>query len=409
MPSPFLEPLTLPNGQVIANRIAKAAMEENLAASGQVPSAAHRELYRSWAGGGAGLVLTGNVMVAADHVTSPHGIVLDDKQDLTPFVTWARSSVSRTTQLWMQINHTGRLVRNDLGVTPLAPSSIGARGPAGFWAVPTAMSEADIERAIEQFATTAALAALAGFSGVQLHGAHGYLISQFLSPLSNQRSDRWGGDLAGRSRFLFETLRAVREALPLHTALGLKLNTADFQRGGFDQQDAAEIVSELNTAGLDLLEFSGGNAESPAMHGTGLPESSRQREAYFLELVGDLVGIAEMPLMLTGGVSSRRGVEQVLGSGIDMVGIGTALAAIPDLPLRWAHGEQRFSGPEHPVGASAPTRSSQKQAWVRAAMKSQSAGTGFDHSNIDLEACSRVDARRRELRIEQYRSWLSAR
>lgn len=408
MSNTLFTPLTLPNGQVIGNRIAKAAMEENLSADEQLPSAEHRALYRAWAEGGAGLILTGNVMVAPDHVTSPHGIVLDADQPVDAFGGWAEAASARGAQAWMQINHTGRQMRADLETAPLAPSPLSIPSADGLWAAPREMTEEDIERAIQQFVDTARRAVRAGFTGVQIHGAHGYLISQFLSPLANRRTDRWGGSLPNRSRFLFEVLGAVRAAIPAEAALSLKLNTADFQRGGFDQHDAVQVVRALNGMPVDLLELSGGNVESPAMHGSGLPASSASREAHFLSLVGDIRRVASMPLMLTGGVRSRRAAEEVLADGIEMVGVGAGLAFAPDLPELWRRGEHRLRFPDPDAALDPALRSAQKQAWVRWLLRARAAGRTSD-PDPDFDEILRIDTERREARNEEYRAWLRRR
>lgn len=180
-------PLVLRNGTRIANRIAKAAMEESLARQpGQLPGPEIEELYRSWARGGSGLIITGNVMVDRRALTSPGTIVLDAETDLGPFRRWAEAAGSGGGQVWMQINHPGRQVRSDLPGVAWAPSDIGVSlgKHTSAFARPTAMDEADIQATIHRFATTARLAEQAGFHGVQIHAAHGYLLSQFLSPWS---------------------------------------------------------------------------------------------------------------------------------------------------------------------------------------------------------------------------------
>jgi 2,4-dienoyl-CoA reductase-like NADH-dependent reductase (Old Yellow Enzyme family) len=164
------------------------------------------------------------------------------------------------------------------------------------------------------------------------------LISQFLSPLTNRRSDRWGGDLANRARLLLEVVRAVRARVSPGFCVAVKLNSADFQRGGFSEEDARQVVLWLNELPVDLVELSGGSYESPAMQGDTADERTLAREAYFLEFARDLAGVAAMPVMTTGGIRRRAVAEQVLNSGVAVVGMTTALAVMPDLPARWRAG-----------------------------------------------------------------------
>ncbi|WP_329377264.1 NADH:flavin oxidoreductase/NADH oxidase family protein [Streptomyces sp. NBC_01351] len=335
-------PLVLRNGSRIANRIAKAAMEESLARQpGQLPGPEIEELYRSWARGGSGLIITGNVMVDRRALTSPGTIVLDAETDLAPFRRWAVAAGSEGGQVWMQINHPGRQVRSDLPGVAWAPSDIGVSlgKHTSAFARPTAMNEGDIQATIDRFATTARLAEESGFHGVQIHAAHGYLLSQFLSPLVNRRTDRWGGSLENRARLLLEVVRAVRTAVSPAFAVSIKINTADFQRGGFDIDEVEQVLAFLKDLDVDLVELSGGSMESAATMGRTADDRKLDREAYFLAIAERLVASAPMPLMLTGGIGRRASAERVLAGGFAMVGLATALALRPDLPTRWQQGE----------------------------------------------------------------------
>jgi 2,4-dienoyl-CoA reductase-like NADH-dependent reductase (Old Yellow Enzyme family) len=334
-------PLQLPNGTTVANRIAKAAMEENLADAEQGPSAELLRLYQAWADGGAGLILTGNVMVDRRAMTGPGGVVLEDARQLDKFRQWARISRSQGAQVWMQLNHPGRQMQASLGQQTVAPSPVSLQlgGLSKMFAEPKPMSEADIAELIQRFASAAQLAEQAGFNGVQIHAAHGYLLSQFLSPLSNQRSDRWGGSLENRARLLVEVVKAVRAVVAPEFCVAVKLNSADFQRGGFDASDALKVVELLNELPVDLVELSGGSYEAPAMQGDARDGRTLAREAYFLEFAGEIAKSARMPVMVTGGIRRLPVVEQVLASGVAMAGIATALAIDPALPRRWQAGQ----------------------------------------------------------------------
>ncbi|MGB0867747.1 MAG: NADH:flavin oxidoreductase/NADH oxidase family protein [Granulosicoccaceae bacterium] len=330
-------PITLPNGSTISNRLAKAAMEENMASPGQLPGEDIWRLYKAWSNGGAGLLITGNVMVDRRAMTGPGGIALEADTPLEPFNQWASAGTQNGTQLWMQINHPGRQVYAAMGGQVLSPSDIplDMGKHSKLFGQPSPMTEADINALIERFASTARRAAEAGFNGVQIHAAHGYLLSQFLSPLSNKRDDQWGGSLENRARLLMEIVKAVKAAVPSNIAVAVKLNSADFQRGGFDADDALAVVKMLGEYNIDLVEVSGGSYESPAMQGNTADGRTLEREAYFLEFAKDIAKQASMPVMTTGGIVRRAVAQKVIDEGVDMVGMGRALAFCPDLPNQW--------------------------------------------------------------------------
>ncbi|AWC80375.1 FMN oxidoreductase [Serratia marcescens] len=341
-------PLILPNGSRLPNRLAKAALEENLADEGQLPGPALWRLYRHWGIGGAGLIITGNVMIDGRAMTGPGGVVLEQDTPLEAFKTWAAASRQEGAQVWMQLSHPGRQVMANMGGNAWAPSAIPmAMGKySKAFAQPEAMSEAQIAEVIARFAASAHAAEKAGFTGVQIHAAHGYLISQFLSPLANRRSDRWGGELANRARLLLEVVRAVRQRVSPDFCVAVKLNSADFQRGGFSPDEARQVLLMLNELPVDLVELSGGSYESPAMQGEAADDSTLAREAYFLTFARDLAAVARMPVMTTGGIARPSVAQRVLNSGVAVVGIATAMAEIPDLPRRWQTGEAPHALPE---------------------------------------------------------------
>lgn len=341
MATQLFEVLTLPSGQTIKNRIAKAAMEENLAIEGFAPGERLIRLYEKWSRGGAGLLITGNVMVDHRAMTGPGGVALEADSVLEPFRRWSRAAKSGGAKVWMQINHPGRQVYAAMGGEVLSASDIALDMGrySKLFGQPKAMDEVDIHFLIERFVTTAKKAVEAGFDGVQIHAAHGYLLSQFLSPLTNRRTDQWGGSIEGRARLLMEVVRAVRAALPESAAVSVKMNSADFQRGGFDADDAIQVVEMLNRENIDLLEVSGGSYESPAMQGTTADGRTLAREAYFLEFAERIASHAEMPIMTTGGVFRKSTAQQVLDAGVSLVGIGRALAFHPDLVSRWEQGD----------------------------------------------------------------------
>ena len=342
----LFSPLTLPNGAVLPNRLCKAAMEENLSIEGQLPGEELFTLYRRWAEGGVGLQISGNVMIVPDAMTGPAGVVLQDDSHLGLFEIWAQAGKAAGAHFWMQINHPGRQVYAAMGEQAVGPSDIAVNIP-GFdklLAKPRALTNSEIESLILRFTRTAQLAEQAGFTGVQIHAAHGYLISQFLSPLVNNRTDRWGGSLENRARFLLETLRAVKAAVSPDFCLSVKLNSADFQKGGFELDDAKWVAMALEKIGLDLLEMSGGNYESPAMTGTTAHTSTAKREAYFIEFARQVSSVVSTPIMVTGGILSPEVARNALteddqGFGVKVLGLGRGLAFNPDLPNLWKVGQ----------------------------------------------------------------------
>lgn len=340
--SNLFDPLTLPNGAVLNNRLCKAAMEENLSDKGQIPGQRLQTLYRQWANGGAGLLLTGNVMIAPDALTGPGGVVLQAGSDLKPFKQWAQAGRKDDNHFWMQINHPGRQVYAFMQEEAVSASAIGVNIPgySKLFPQPRALEHDEILTIIKRFATTAELAEKAGFTGVQIHAAHGYLISQFLSPLTNQRNDQWGGTLENRARFLLDTVTAVRARVSAGFCVAVKLNSADFQKGGFAVEDAKWIVTQLNDCVVDLVELSGGSYESPAMQGRPADTSSAKREAYFIDFARDISTIASMPIMVTGGIRKRSVAVDALQNtdhafGVSVLGIARAMAFQPDLANQW--------------------------------------------------------------------------
>lgn len=229
----------------------------------------------------------------------------------------------------------------NLGQTTYAPSAIALDlgKMSNRFDVPQAISQQKIEEVIQRFATTAKLGEQAGFTGVEIHAAHGYLLSQFLSPLSNQRTDQWGGSLENRARLLIEIVKAVRAVVSPQFAVAVKLNSADFQRGGFSSEDAQQVVKMLNGLGVDLVELSGGSYEAPAMQGQARDGRTLAREAYFLGFAKEIRKVAHMPIMVTGGIRRLEVAQQVIDSGVDMAGMGTALAIEPNLSNQWKQGK----------------------------------------------------------------------
>ncbi len=327
------------NGKTAKNRFFKSAMEEQLAQQNQ-PTMSLVQLYNTWAKGGAGVLVTGNVMVAENGKGSINDVVLTDERSLPTLQQWAKAGTQNDTLLIMQINHAGKQSPKVLSPTPVAPSEVALQGMDGFINPPRALTEPEIDALIQQFATTAKIAEKAGFSGVQIHAAHGYLISQFLSPHHNRRQDKWGGSLENRMRFLVDIYHAIRAVVQPDFLVGLKLNSADFQKGGFDETDSLQVVQKMAELGIDFIEISGGNYENPEM--LSVKDSTRKREAFFLDYAEKARAICPVPLIITGGFRSESAMNEGLQSGhLDFIGIARPFALLPDLPNQIKQGSYR--------------------------------------------------------------------
>lgn len=339
-------PFALPNGSQLRNRMVKAALSEQLGTLKNAPTPQLERLYRAWSEGGYGLVITGNVMVDRRALGEPRNVAVEDERDLPALQSWAAASKVAGNQTWVQINHPGRQSPRILSPHPVAPSAVGLK-LSGQFAQPRALTSAEIEEIIDRYARTAEILVNAGFDGVQIHSAHGYLSSQFLSPITNQRDDEWGGDPERRMRFLLEIVRRTRARIGETAGLGVKLNSADFQRGGFTEEESMGVVDALSQERVDLLEISGGTYERAAMMGAGQQrESTKQREAYFLEYAEQVRERAAMPLMLTGGLRSRAAMDGALQTGaVDLIGLGRPACLEPDLPGRLLSGASTAAAP----------------------------------------------------------------
>jgi 2,4-dienoyl-CoA reductase-like NADH-dependent reductase (Old Yellow Enzyme family) len=342
-------PLELPCGITLPNRLCKAAMTEGLADPQLRATERHVRVYRRWAEGGIGLSLTGNVQIDRDHLERPGNVAIDGNGGLDALRAYAEAGKTGGTELWMQINHPGRQEPASISARPRAPSDVRLGSNEAVFGTPIPLSDEEIVDIIRRFAHVAETAKQTGFGGVQVHAAHGYLLSNFLSPVVNRRTDRWGGPIENRARLLLDIVRAVREACGRDFGISVKLNSSDFQQGAFTLDECRQVVSWLGEAGIDLLEVSGGTYEQPAMVGARgsartwqdpLKESTRAREAYFVEYAKAIRPAATMPLMVTGGFRTREAMESALAEGaLDVVGLARPLCGDTDCPGQLLRGE----------------------------------------------------------------------
>ena len=340
------QPLTLPCGAVLQNRICKAAMTEGLATPEGLPSAELNRLYELWSDGGAGVLLSGNIQVDADHLERPGNVIVDrlpNNEMQAALASWAKAGTRNGNHFWAQISHAGRQTQINVNQQPKAPSAIAVGLPGGQFGQPIAMSEAEITDITARFGTCAKACQEAGFTGVQVHAAHGYLISQFLSPRANLRKDDYGGTLENRARILLEIVSSIRQAVGSSFPIAVKLNSADFQKGGFDFTDSKRVAKWLEAASVDVIEISGGTYEQPRLLGVeGIEEVAEQdvkastvaREAYFLEFAIAMQQEVSIPLMVTGGFRQKRAMEAALENGADIIGLGRPMCVMTDAPNR---------------------------------------------------------------------------
>ena len=335
--------ITLPNGAIISNRIAKSAMSENLGTKNYAPSAILIKAYEKWAKGNAGLLITGNIMIDSKALGEPMNVVIENEDHLYLLTKWAKTVKGANTQLWAQLNHPGRQAMELINVDLKAPSAVPLKNVSRKNAtskIPKELTEVEILAIIEAFGRTSKILKKAGFAGVQIHGAHGYLVSQFLSPLSNIRTDKWGGNIENRARFVLEVYRSIRAKVGSEFSIGIKLNSADFQKGGFTEEESMEVVKLLSEAGIDLIEISGGTYESPVMMGKG-KKSTLNREAYFMDYIEKARMVTTTPLMLTGGFRTPKLMTVAIASNqVDIIGIARPFGLYPNLATDIFEGRQ---------------------------------------------------------------------
>ncbi|MCH7313111.1 NADH:flavin oxidoreductase/NADH oxidase family protein [Acinetobacter sp. ANC 3882] len=343
------QPFALGHGVELSNRLVKASLSERLATTDGRVTQKIISLYQRWSRSGAGLLITGNVMIDRRAIGEPNNVVVEDERDLAMLQKWVAAGTQNGAQLWMQINHPGKQAPRGLNKDSVSASAIPFSPKlAAAFATPRALTEAEIEDLITRFGRTARIAQKAGFSGVEIHGAHGYLVSQFLSPHHNQRTDRWGGNAENRQRFVLEVYREIRRQVGTDFPIGIKLNSADFQRGGFTEEESLSVIQALSHAGIDLIEISGGTYENPVniVSTNGQKTSTQQREAYFLEFAEKVRTTVKTPLMVTGGFRSQSGMQEALASGgLDLVGLGRGLIVEPNFPALLLKGLEA----NHPV------------------------------------------------------------
>lgn len=326
-------------------------MTEGLAGRLGVPGEELCRLYKIWSDGGAGMLLSGNIMVDRHHLERPGNVVIDRPPDLEmrqALKRWANSATRKGNHFWAQISHAGRQTQKMVNAKPKAPSAVKLALPGGQFGEPVELNCGEIEDIISRFGICAAAVKEAGFTGVQVHAAHGYLLSQFLSPRSNRRTDEFGGALANRARPLLAIIEEIRSTVGPDYPISVKLNSADFQKGGFAFEDSLQVAKWLEAASVDLIEISGGTYEQPKLLGIdgmeeeenqNIPASTLMREAYFVDFAMAMRKKLKIPLMVTGGFRQSIAMKQAIESGgADVIGLGRPMCVMTDAPNQLLNG-----------------------------------------------------------------------
>ncbi len=319
---------SLPCGLMLRNRIVKAAMSDSMGDGTGRPTDEQVRLYERWEEGGAALSIIGEVQIGPGHPEKPGNLVLDASADEAAMRRLA-ASASSGGRLWPQLGHAGAMSFPPIS-EPVGPSALDLPGVRC-----TALSLDEVRELPARFARSAALAKAFGFSGVELHAAHGFLLSQFLSPLFNRRTDAYGGSIEKRGRLVTEVLEAVRSEVGSAFAVGVKINATDELEGGFTEADSLAVIGRLGAAGADLIDISGGTYFPGAASASDRVSSG----AYYADVSRRARDVTDVPLMLTGGIKTRAEAERLVESGTaDLVGLARTMVLDPWLPQSWTTG-----------------------------------------------------------------------
>ena len=330
-------PITLPNGTTIKNRFFKSAMSEGMGTRDFQPKKNIATLYKRWAEGGTGLIITGNIMVDPKGTAEPGNIVFDKNSNMEILKDWAKQGQQHGAKVMVQLNHPGKQAPKTIAKETVAPSAVPlGNGLNKLFSTPRALTTSEVEELVQKFVTSAKVAKEAGFSGVQIHAAHGYLISQFLSPHDNRRTDKYGGSLENRMRFLKEIYLGMREELGKNFTIGIKINSTDFKEDGLTEEDSLKTIIELANLGLDFVEISGGTYERPAMMGA---TSKSTNQVFFAEYSKKLKQKVDIPVIVTGGIRSINAMNTLLNDNTtDFIGIARPLTIDPNIPNKIKQG-----------------------------------------------------------------------
>ena len=336
--------LELPCGAILKNRLAKSAMSDSLGSGAGDSTEAQARLYERWAEGGAAVSIIGEVQGDPRFPEKPGNLVFGAQTDREAIQSLARRGVIEGAHLWPQLGHAGALSHLPIS-QPKGPSALDIEGLkcAG-------MTVEEIKELPNMYARTAAYAKDAGFSGVHLHAGHGFLLSQFLSPLFNRRDDGYGGSIEAGCRIVLEVIDEIRRAVGPSFPIGIKINSTDKLEGGLTEDDALEFVRLLDKSSVDLIDISGGTYFPGAKASS---EGASKGGPYFLDFARRAKGVTDVPLMLTGGFERReQAVDAVASGAADMVSLARAMVLNPRLAEVWLSDEG--GDPEFPNFDSPP-------------------------------------------------------
>lgn len=325
----LFQSLELPCGAILKNRIIKSAMSDSLGDGLGDPTEAQTRLYERWAEGGVAVMIIGEVQCSPNFAEKPGNLVLTEKSDSEKFKELARRGSSNDSQLWLQLGHAGAMAY---------PPTSSPKGPSAI-DIPelscAAMTLQEVRKLPSEFAESALIAQSFGFTGVQIHAAHGFLLSQFLSPLFNKRNDDYGGSIESRMRLLMEVVDAVRAVVDSKFVVAVKLNATDQLEGGLEAADALRVISVLDKTSIDLIDISGGTY----FPGAKSASDSSGTGPYFLDFAKRARERTTKPLMVTGGFKTLDQAQSALSdSSTDFIGLARSLVLDPMLPNHWLEG-----------------------------------------------------------------------
>ena len=332
-------PIDLPCGVILKNRIVKSGLSEALGDLNNNPTNDLISIFKRWSDGGASLLITGNIIVDRWHLEHAGNFVLDGSTDIKKTSELCNAAKSGGSLVLAQLSHAGRQTPELINSKPLSISNL-KLDLEGF-GQPRMALEKDFLELVKKFSDSARIAKQCGFDGVEIHAAHGYLLSSSLSPRINNRSDKWGGSFENRARFLQLILKKVRATVGKSFIIAVKLNSSDFQKGGLEISDSVKIAQLIEKENIDFIEVSGGNFEVPkAYQYISLKESTKNREAYFLEYAKSIKAAVSIPIMVTGGFRSKSVMEDALmSSSTDLIGIGRPFIIDPYFPKKLLSGD----------------------------------------------------------------------
>jgi len=326
----------------LQNRLVRSATWENMATDqGQMTEDLFK-VYEGLARGGVGLIITGYAFVTRDEQPNPGMMAIHDDAFIADYRRLTDMVHEQGSRIVMQIAYggsftgyrtEGRLIWSPSGVADLATG-----------VVPTAMSGEDIRTLVRAFGAAAERVKRAGFDGVEMHGAHSYLLSQFLNPYYNRRSDEYGGSIENRARIILEVYDEIRSRVGGDYPVLIKINCEDFQEGGATGEEILAVASMLDERGIDAIEVSGGGSGS----GERMPVRRRidapEKEAYHAPYAARIADQIKAPVMLVGGLRSPGIIEGLLEkTKIELFSLSRPLLSEPELPKRWQGGDRARS------------------------------------------------------------------